>query len=184
VAKVKGVVVLNVREFALARDGEKGWRRVLDRLSPEDQRAHAEVIPVGWYDVGLYDRANRALVDALGEGRVELMVAVGHSAAERDLTTIHRLFLRAANPAYVIERSAAYWGRFQDSGTWSVERLSVRRVRATLQGWGSTDPASCVRLAAYIERLFQLVGAKNGRLVRTACKAQGDAACVFEGEWD
>ena len=183
-AKVKGVVILNGRDYALASGGEQGWDRVLERLEPDDRQALAEVIPVGWYDMGLYDRTNRALADALGGGGSEVMTAAGRFAAEHDLKTIHRLFLRLANPAYVIERSASFWGRFQDSGTWTVVREPPNRVRATLEGWGSQDEMTCIRLAAYMFRLFQLVGARNGTLERVACRSSGDPACVFEGKWD
>ncbi|MGH7297991.1 MAG: hypothetical protein ACRELB_23835, partial [Polyangiaceae bacterium] len=109
---------------------------------------------------------------------------VGRFAAEHDLKTIHRLFLRLASPAYVIERSASFWRRFQDSGTWTVERTPPNRVRATLRGWGAQDELTCVRLGAYMFRLFQLVGAKNGALERVACRSRGDPACVFEARWD
>jgi hypothetical protein len=89
-----------------------------------------------------------------------------------------------ASPAYVIERAASFWRRFHDSGDWSVVRRQPSGVSATLADWGSIDEASCVRLAAYMGRLFQLVGARNGQLERVACQARGDAACVFQGDWD
>lgn len=183
-ARVKGVVLLNSREFALASGGDVAWNTALERLSAEDEQALAAVIPVGWYEMGLYDRVNRAVAETLGGSAEEVMEACGRFAADRDLRTIHRLFLRLANPAYVIERSAGFWGRFQDSGTWSIEREPPNRVRATLHDWGSQDELTCVRLGGYMFRLFQLVGAKNGALQRVACRARGDAACVFDARWD
>ena len=183
-AKVKGVVILNGRDYALANGGEEAWARVLERLGPEDRQSLAAVIPVGWYDIGLYDRTNRALAEAFGGGDGLVMAAVGQFAAEHDLKTIHRLFLRLATPAYVIERSAGFWGRFQDSGTWTVTREPPNRVRARLVDWGAQDELTCIRLAAYMFRLFQLVGARNGKLERVACRTRGDPACVFEGKWD
>jgi predicted hydrocarbon binding protein len=139
---------------------------------------------VGWYDIGLYGRTNRALVEELGGAPEAVMEAAGRFSAERDLKTTHRMFLRLANPAYVIERSASFWRRFQDSGTWSVVRTPPNGVRATLTGWGATDELVCIRLAAYMFRLFQLVGAKNGTLERVACACRGDPACVFVATWD
>jgi hypothetical protein len=183
-ARVKGVVILNAREFATANGGDGAWAKVLARLMPEDAQAMASVIPVGWYDMGLYDRTNRALAECVGGRPEDVMEACGRFAAERDLHTIHRLFLRLASPAYVIERSAGFWRRFQDSGTWSVVRTPPNRVRATLHNWGSTEELTCVRLGAYMFRLFQLVGAKNGMMERLACRVRGDEACVFEASWD
>jgi len=183
-AKVKGAVILNGRDFALATAGEHAWGRVLDRLGEEDRQAHAAVIPIGWYDIGLYDRTNRALAETLGGRAEDVMASAGRFAAEHDLKTTHRLFLRLANPAYVIERSASFWGRFQDSGTWTVERQPPNRMRATLAGWGARDELTCIRLGAYMFRLFQLVGARNGALERVACTCRGDTVCIFVAHWD
>jgi hypothetical protein len=183
-ARVKGGVILKAREYALATGGEAAWQRVLEQLDPADRLAMAEIIPVGWYDMALYDRSNLALARAFGGEPAEVMSAVGQFAAGHDLHTIHRMFLRLASPAYVIERSAGFWRRFQDSGTWTVVRTPPNRVRATLEGWGSEQELTCIRLGAYMFRLFQLVGAKNGSLERVACRTRGDPACVFDARWD
>jgi predicted hydrocarbon binding protein len=34
-----------------------------------------------------------------------------------------------------------------------------------------------------VKRLFELVGAKDVYVDRRACRARGDAACVFVGGW-
>jgi hypothetical protein len=176
-------MILNARDFVVAREGTEGWRRVLDALSTEDREALAAMVPIGWYDIRLNDRVNRAIVDALGGGATDVIEALGRYSAGEDLKTIHRLFLRMANPAFVLERTAEFWGRYQDSGTWTVERVSDTRVIATLRGWGSRDEATCIRLAAYSKRLFELVGAKDVWLERRACAVRGDEACVFAGGW-
>ncbi|HEY3818150.1 MAG TPA: hypothetical protein VGL81_13315 [Polyangiaceae bacterium] len=183
-ANVKGSVILNGRDYVRASGGAEAWDRVLAHLAEPDRQALAAVIPVGWYDIGLYERTNRATVDVLGGEAEDVMEGAGYFAAERDLKTTHRLFLRLANPAYVIERSAGFWRRFQDSGTWSVVRVPPNGVRATLKGWGAKDELICMRLGAYMFRLFQLVGAKNGTLRRVACASRGDPACVFAATWD
>lgn len=182
-AGIKGRVILNAPDFIVARDGTEGWRRVLDRLAPEDREALASMIPAGWYDMSLNDHVNRAIVEAVSAGTMDAMESLGRYSAAADLKTIHRLFLRMANPAFVLERAAEFWGRYQDSGVWTVVRESDTRVSATLQGWGSKDEATCVRLGAYVRRLFELVGAKNVWVERRACEARGDAACVFVGGW-
>lgn len=186
-ASVKGIVVLNARDYVVSAGGAQAWDAVIAHLSRDDRETLDSMVPVGWYDVRLHDRVCRALAETLAADMrlspESVMTAVGRHAAERDLKTIHRLFLRMANPAFVVERSTGYWRRFQDSGEWSVERESPTRMRATLRGWGHEDELTCVRLAAYIERLFQLAGARNGGLERVACSARGDEACVFHGHW-
>jgi uncharacterized protein (TIGR02265 family) len=187
-ADVKGIVVLNARDYVASVVGAQAWDAILDRLPAPDRDVIAAMVPVGWYDVRLYDRVCRAVAESLAPelslSPDSVMVAVGRYAAEHDLKTIHRLFLRVANPAYVLERAADFWRRYQNSGVWSIERESPTRVRATLRGWGSEDELTCVRLAAYTERLFELVGARHASMERLACRARGDDACVFAGSWD
>jgi predicted hydrocarbon binding protein len=187
-AAVKGIVILNARDYVGGVVGAPAWDAVLARLPAGDPDVIASMVSVGWYDIRLYDRVCRAVAESLGPelqlSPESVMVAIGRYAAERDLKTIHRLFLRVANPAYVLERAADFWRRYQDSGTWTIERQTPTRVRATLRGWGSEDELTCVRLAAYTERLFELVGARNASLERVECRARGDEACVFDGRWD
>ena len=182
-ARIKGRVILNARDFVVTRDGSDAWRRVLGRLPDEEREALASMIPAGWYPMALNDHVNRAVVDSLGGGNGEPMEALGRYAAETDLKTIHRLFLRMANPAFVLERVAEFWRRYQDSGTWTVVREADNRVSAHLTGWASRDEATCVRLGAYSRHLFVLVGARHVWLERRACEARGDPACVFAGGW-
>jgi predicted hydrocarbon binding protein len=183
-ANVKGVMILNARDFVVARFGDEGWRRVHESFAEGDREALASMIAAGWYDIRLYDRVNRTIDRTLGAGDSALMIAIGRYSAEHDLKTIHRVFLRVANPAYVLEKAAEFWRRYQDSGTWTIVRESPKNVRGTLDGWGSEDELTCIRLGAYIQRLFELVGAKNGHVDRIRCRARGDEACVFTGGWD
>jgi predicted hydrocarbon binding protein len=176
-------MILNARDFVLAREGEAGWRRVLEALPSTDRDAFAAMVSVDWYDMGVNDRVNRAIVDTLGGGGAEVIEALGRYSAQQDLKTIHRVFLRMANPAFTLERTAEFWRRYQDSGEWTIVREAPNRVRATLAGWGSLDEVTCVRLCAYTRRLFELVGAKDVFLDRTACRLRGDDACVFVGGW-
>ena len=182
-AAIKGRVILNARDFVIARDGIDGWRRVLGELEREDRDTLAAMSPVGWYDMSVCDHVNRAIVDALGGGEMEVMDSLGRYAASTDMKTIHRLFLRMADPVLVLERLADSWNSHHDSGVWTVTRDSETSVTATLRGWGSRDEATCVRLAAYSRRLFELVGARSAVCDRRSCEARGDEACVFAGRW-
>jgi hypothetical protein len=93
------------------------------------------------------------------------------------------LVLRLRNPAYALEKSAEYWSRFYDAGTWSVTRLSEYQARGELSGIAETAPVFCRFLNAYITRMFQLAGATGGKCRHTRCVCRGDKSCVFEGYW-
>jgi hypothetical protein len=182
-AKTKGVGFANVRTFTMDRfGGEAGWKAVLEKLDKTDRDELQSVIPVGWYSLAMYARLIRALDAVHGRGDLSLMSALGRYEAEKDLTTIHRVFLRFTNPAFIVEKTSEYWRRFHDTGTWHVTR-DDHGVSAVLDGWGCIDKALCSELVAYLTRVLELVGAKNVVLEHPKCRVRSDPQCIFKGRW-
>ncbi|MBX3191004.1 MAG: hypothetical protein KF819_28670 [Labilithrix sp.] len=182
-AKFKGLVLVNARDFCRDRFGPSGWDRVIDALPTADRAVIAGVVQVGWYDLALYDRVHETIEVVHGRDASSIMTELGHYCAERDLTTVHRLFLRMASVGFVLGKYGEYWRRYQDSGEWTVSTEGPRRVRGTLSGWGSTSEATCARLAAYVERFCELCGAKGARVTRARCRTRGDRVCEYLIEW-
>jgi hypothetical protein len=184
VAQTKGISFVNVRAFVIARAGEPAWEHTLQNLSGDDRQDLATVVAVGWYDLSLYARLIRAVDSALGAGDLALLPALGRFEAERDLTTIHRLFLRMASPAWAIEKTMEYWRRFHDSGEWRVQRSGEYAVSGTLDGWGVVDEALCLELTGYLPRVMELAGAKRALIEHRACRARGARDCFFSLTWE
>jgi predicted hydrocarbon binding protein len=181
--KTKGISFHNIRTFTLERYGLEGWVDVLAQLMPADRREVDSILTMGWYSLALYARLLHAMDDVLGASDLSLVVQLGRYAAERDLTTVQRAFLRMANPSFLLEKNAEYWRRFHDSGTWTIERETPTRARAYLDGWAVVDTALCRELVGYIARAFELAGATNVRLDHVKCRADGSDRCVFHGSW-
>lgn len=54
-----------------------------------------------------------------------MLEQIGRYEAQHDLTYVHRIFLKLANPAYVIEQLGKLWTRFHDTGYWEVTRFTT-----------------------------------------------------------
>ncbi len=182
VAKTKGIGFTNVRKFTTARFGEAGWTAVVDALSKEDRDELQAVIPMGWYSLSLYARLIHALAKVHGGGDLAFIKELGRFEAEQDLTTIHRVFLRFTNPAFIVEKTSEYWRRFHDTGTWNVTR-DDHGVSAVLDGWGVVDAALCREVVAYLTRVLELVGAKNVVVEHPKCRGRADPQCLFRARW-
>ena len=181
-AKTKGVGFVNVKSFATERFGARAWEAVLERLAPEDRDELSSIVSVGWYSLPLYARLIRALDEVHGYGDLALVVQLGRYEAERDLTTIHRVFLRFTNPAFIVEKTGEYWKRFHDSGEWKIAR-EPNGVAGVLEGWGCVDHALCRELVGYLSRVLELVGAKNVIFEHPKCRARNDGQCLFRARW-
>ncbi len=180
--RTKGINLLNAKKFVLTRYGEPSWAAVLATLAEEEAAIIDDALVVGWYDMALLPRLFRAIEETEGESDRRIFEHLGTYSAERDLTTTNRLFLRMANPAYVLEKAGEYWHRFHDVGRWTVTRTATGGAKATLEDF-IVDAPFCRMLTAYIRRMFELVGAKAVHVEHRRCRARGDTACVFEGSW-
>lgn len=179
----KGLGFYNLVSFTKARFGEDGLRRFEESLAPEDREVLAGIVSVGWYDLALYARLLRHLVDLHGSGDLSLAEEYGRFAAEHDLTSIHKLVMKAVTPGVVLEQSMKVWGRFHDTGTWRVER-STHRAIGTLSNWGCVDEVLCRELVGYLEYMLALgYGGKRARVEHPRCRAYGSTDCVFTCTW-
>jgi len=178
----KGTGFCNIRLFTRERFGEAGWQRVLAGLTPEDQQQLSAVIPVGWYDLDLYTRLLTRFVEVHGHGDLTALEDVGRFSAEQDLSTIHKFVMKLADPGTILDQSMRLWRRFQDTGTWRIERERNRAV-GKLSDWGSLYEGSCRELVGYIEVLIGQGRGKHVRVQHSECRAHGASACTFAATW-
>lgn len=181
--RTKGVGLVNVRRFTVERAGEEGWSRVLAALPPHVREEVDGAVAVGWYDIASYAKLLRAVDETLGRGDRTVLRALGRYGAEHDFTTIHRVFLRVASPAYVIEKVGSVWARFYDVGRWEIVRQGSNGLTATLYDMDVVDDALCAEQEAYLGRVLELVGAGTVDSRHVACRAKGAAACTWETSW-
>lgn len=183
-ALTKGMGFVNARSFVLARAGSAGWEAVLARLSEDDRATLASIIAVGWYPIGLDARLQRAIDEVHGTGDQATSEAIGRYAAERDLTTIHRIFLRLFSPGFAVEKLTELWPRYHDSGRWTIVESSGTHVIGRLDDWGgNVDAILCRGAAGYIGRCLELAGARHVVMDHPKCRARGDAFCLFTSRW-
>ncbi len=169
----------HMRSYVQAFFGKDAWPTVLSAMSDEDASAVRHVLPVGWYPLELQYRLIHTIDATCGKGDGGLVEPIGRHEAQQDLTVVHRLFLRMANPGFVLEQAGRYWGRFYTSGAWTVQRRSSTSASACLTGLDPFDPCMCDYLEAYLEEMWRLMGVEVSN-----SRAWIDRQDIhFEGAW-
>jgi hypothetical protein len=181
-AHAKGTAFLHDEEYVVRTYGPEVWSQVLAAMSPADLATRASMLAIGWYENELLIRQLQAIEQVVRERDPHIVETLGRYAAEQDLTRIHRVFLRMANPAFVLEKSGELWGRFFDTGRWEIQRVP-RGADAALVDAGVVHEVFCRNLQAYLHRLFELVGAKGVSVRHPGCRARGDAKCTYLVRW-
>jgi hypothetical protein len=185
-ANTKGSAFVALKSFVTRRFGHKGWKRYLSCIEPKERNAVEMPSTKEWYDLGLWIRSLHVLKEVFGDEEPKVVYEFGRHEASRDLSTWQRLFLRTANPAYVLEKATEYWCKFCDFGSWKVERKGNKAATATLRGVPVVDALYCEELTGYLNRLFELVGAKNLQLEHSHChsRSRGGDSYAWNGSWD
>jgi len=181
-AKTKGTGFVALKSFITRQFGYDDWRRFLSLLEPADRKKVEMPSAKEWYDLETWFRVLHVLSDNFGDDQRKVVLDFGRHEADRDLTSIQRLFLRLANPAFVLEKAGEYWRNFCDFGEWRIERVE-NGARAELADVPILDELYCTELLGYLGRMMELVGAKNLQTEHIQCRARGDDKCIFTGSW-
>ena len=176
-AKVKGANIINWRTF-VDRQGNDVWSAMISSLTPSDRDELMGLNSMSWYEVSLQNRVLEALVEHLPGSENEVLMRLTEFEARQDLTVVHRMFLRMANPAFMVEQGARLWGRFYDRGKWTSERVE-NGARSSLSDFGHIERIFVPYLGHYFLNAFTLVGAKDADVT---WRLVGDVA-HFEGTW-
>ncbi len=181
---IKGTAILAFKDYINSNFGKEGWEKLLSKLTEEDREAVTTAVSISWVDMDVRLRLARIVDSTLGRGDGELLKTIAKYAAERDLSTAQRIFLRMASPAYTLEKASHYWRRLNDWGEFKVERSGKNRAIGTLYNSVVKDKMFCLQLSSYMAKALELVGAKGVKVTHTKCCARGDELCVYEGSWD
>ena len=177
--EARGSNLHHMRSYVQSQFGGASWTKVLEGMRSDDASVLRGLIPIGWYALELQYRLVRAIDDTLGRGDGALISDIGRYEAQQDLTVVHRLFLRMANPGFVLEQSGRYWSRFYKSGRWEVERHSSTSASARLLELRPFDGLMADYLGSYIREMWTLMKAEVLSMETTAV---GDVI-ELEGNW-
>lgn len=180
--QVKGVSFVAVKRFVEQRDASK-WVPILDSLLSADAELVRTALAMGWYRTESYESLIAAVDRELGDGKLGILGEFGRFQAEHDLNLFYRIVLRFWSPAVLIEKTAEMWGKYHDTGIWEVRREGEMHVVAFLGQWLGASEIMCAGFVSYVERLFELVGAKGVRVQHPECVTRGAARCQFVVNW-
>jgi hypothetical protein len=178
----RGLSFVAARDFVLQKHGHATWEAVLHSMDPVDASVVRAAVGVGWYPLGSYGRLLRVVDRRIGNGDLRAIPPLARFEAERDVPSIHRLLLKMVKPAYIVEKMAELWPRYNSTGRLTVHRRGDRAVDVTLSDW-SDDGALCLAVEGYSGRALELAGARDPRIVQVRCRAHGAEGCFFRIKW-
>ena len=181
--KAKGVLVAQVFSLVEERFGKKGIDRLKEALGSEVfDRLHPPHLST-WYQFHDVIELWKATDKHLGRGDLSLLQEVIERGVEWDLTNVYKIFFKIGNPVFLLRRGTSMWKNYYSDGRWEVVATSSG-VHGTLLDFPDPHPVHCFTVLTWLRKFLSFTRVSNPRIEMTACRANGDAACIFEGSWE
>jgi hypothetical protein len=181
--KIKGSVLKSRLAFVEEQAGADGLARVKGRLDAADQRALARILPTAWCAFELGHRLDEAIVQELGGGRSDYFLRLGEASAERNLSGVHRAFLRPGDPHGFLAQAPEIYAFYYDRGRRTYERAGEKEGVLTTHDAETFSGPDCLTVVGWYVKALQMCGARDVTVVEEECRARRGAVCRYRARW-
>jgi uncharacterized protein (TIGR02265 family) len=166
------------------RPGE-GRERVLARLSEEERRDLASLLPSGWYPFELGRHLDEAIVAEIGGGRTEFFEKLGEASADKNLgpAGVHRRFLVADDPHAFLAKTPLIYSYYYNQGRREYLKLSEHEAVLVTHDAETFSAPDCLTVVGWYRRALEMCGAKHPVVVEDECRADSGAVCRYRLSW-
>jgi hypothetical protein len=181
---ISGKTLLARLRFIEQRLGGAGARRVVDTLSPEDQRILGGILlPVGRYPLLLSARLDVAIAGALDPDHPRRVFrTLGRSSAELNFDQFHPTLIARQDPHVVMSRIGAMRRLYYQEGEFGYQRVDSTKANIFVRGMATVTTPDCESTAGFYE---VAIARSGGRDVEVAhrCRLDGAVDCTFRCSW-
>jgi uncharacterized protein (TIGR02265 family) len=182
--KVKGSILKSRLTFVEEHFGTDGAERVLASLSPEDQKALRNVLPAQWHPFELGKRLDDAIVQVLAAGEPEFFERLGEASAEKNLTTLHKVFLTPGDPSAFLAKAPQIYRLYYQTGRRGYEETGEKEGVLTTYEAETYSSADCMTVMGWYRKALEMCGATGVRIVEEECRATGGQVCRYRVSWE
>jgi predicted hydrocarbon binding protein len=181
---VKGSPIRSLLAFIKEELDDAQRDELSSRLPAEvSSRLAAPILATGTIPVAVLNQITAAAAGVKGEAPRQFARRAGRAAASEAFNGVYRVFALVLTPERLLEKAARIWGSLYNRGELAIERGSDRSANIKLMDFPSEE-IGCARITGWIERMVELTGVKNPRVVQTRCFAKGAPACEWDVTWD
>jgi hypothetical protein len=183
VQQVKGAVLKTRLGFVEEHGGEPARLRVLDSLGPADRATLKLILPVAWYPFDLAERLDDAIVRVLGNGDPRFFERLGAASAERNLTGVHKGYLRPGDAHGFLERAPGIYRSYYEKGRREYARTGPTSGVLTTYDAEVFSAPDCMTVVGWHRKALEMCGIKGVVIHHKDCRAKGADVCRYEVSW-
>ena len=184
--EVKGTALLAIRDF-VKKNHENAFEKWLNNLPNDSKAIYSDTIDsTKWYPV---DQAaslpTKTICTMFFEGN-EMMGAweCGRYSAEKALTGIYKIFVRASSPGFIITRAKDIFARYYRPMEMQIADKTSKSVVLHIVNTEKSDAIIEHRIAGWIEKALEISGTISPQVRITKSITKGDKITEFDIRWN
>lgn len=184
--EIKGTAVLAIRDY-VKNNHSTAYNDWLNTLKPETKHIFENAIDsTQWFPVEVAgveptrQIANVFYNKDLKKGAWDS----GRFSAQKALTGIYKIFVKASSPNFIISRARDIFSRYYRPCTIRVVENTAKSVTLHFTSMDGDIALIEYRIAGWIERALEINGCKNVQLLIPRSMSRGDELTEFEITWE
>lgn len=183
--QIRGTILTSRKAFVEENFGKEGWEKVLLSLSDEDQNFFKNMlISSGWYPFDIAERLDKAIVDVLGEGKIEVFKQIGAKSARKNLSESHQIFLKPNDPQAFMAQAGTIYSFYYKTGQREYKPTEENSGIMTTHDAETFSIPDCLTVVGWYEEALKMCGAKKVHIVEEECRAKGGDVCRYNVSWE
>jgi hypothetical protein len=182
---LKGVAVLDAKNYILENFGPEGIAKVKAALSQKDCEIiyKEHLLATEWIDVGASTRHLLVFDQVLGNGDGKQARDLVYAVGRQHYKGIYKIIFKMLSPQGILQKMPLIWQRYFDKGRIEMEFPVPKLALAKLFDFPDLPLDHEYLDLPYMEVVLQLAGAKTCSSKHVKCIARGDDHCVTEYQW-
>jgi hypothetical protein len=186
VMEIKGTAVIAIRDFVKINYGDK-YNEWVQSLPDNVKKIFSGVIDSSnWYPLsegGLIPTKRTAEMFFNGDYEKGAWDA-GRYSAQKALTGIYKIFVKASSPGYIIQRASRVFATYYRPCEMNVVDRTEKSVKLEISNMTESDVVIEYRIAGWIQKALEISGASNISVDITQSISLGDDVTRLEICWE
>jgi hypothetical protein len=184
--EIKGTAVLAIRDFVKTNyaDNYNEW---IQSLPEKVRKIYSGVIDSsGWYPLGEGGVIpTKKTAEMFFNGDYERGAwDAGMFSAQKALTGIYKIFVKASSPGYIIQRASRVFATYYRPCKMNVVERTEKSVVLEISNMTESDVVIEHRIAGWIHKALEISGAKNITVDVNQSISRGDDVTRLNTHWE
>lgn len=185
--KIKGMVLSGTIAFVKEKFGEEMFNKVVDKLSEDTRKlVTGHVIAGATYNILPLLELQRRICEIIGDNDPLFARKIGAFAAERSFRGLFKYLLKLASVPFALKRAPFIYNTFYNMGKMEVIKVDSEKKESILKiiELPFKDMLWEQRIAGWIEKAGELLGAVNPYVKISKSFARGDEFTEYFVKWE